>query len=131
MTQLVQKTLFTKRLFTLTTSTLDIMESGYFKQREWGIPLDEISPHLEKRNDNQSFIGFNITIGLFCMILWVADFNAFIFVLIAIAFYAFINRENSLVFIKTKPEMLVINRKRPLKEAVDAFVGELFLQQKT
>ncbi len=131
MTQLIQKTLFTKRVFTLNTSTLDIMESGYFKQREWAIPLDEISPHLEKRNDKQSFIGFNITIGLFCMILWVANFNAFIFVLIAIAFYAFINRENSVIFIKTKPEMLVINRKRPSKQDVDAFIDALFSQQKT
>jgi hypothetical protein len=130
MTQLIQKTLFTKKIWTINETKLDINETVYFRQREWSIPLDEIHPYADKRADKRSSIVFNLMIGILCLILWAANFSAFTFILIGISFFVFLNRENNHALINTKHELLIINRNRPSQQAVDVFINALFEQQK-
>jgi hypothetical protein len=129
-TQLIQKTLFTKKIWTINSAKLDIEETVYFRHREWSIPLDDIHPYVDKRKNNQSFMMFNLMIGILCFILWQVNFSAWAFILIGISFFVFLNRENNNALINTKNELLIINRNNPSQQVVDAFINALFQQQK-
>ena len=130
MKQLIQKTLFTKKIWTINSAKLGIEETAYFRHREWSIPLDDIHPYVDKRKNNQSFVMFNLLIGILCFILWQVNFSALAFILIGISFFVFLNRENNNALINTKNELLIINRNRPSQQIVDAFIEALFQQQK-
>ncbi len=129
-TQLIQKTLFTKKIWTIDGTKLDINETVYLRQREWSIPLDDIHPYADKRKNRQNLVAFSTMIGVLCFILWQLNFAAFVFILLGISFFVFINRENNNALINTKNELLIINRNRPSQQAVDAFILALFQQQK-
>ena len=132
--ELIQKKLFTRNIYTIKDTVLQIDLRSLFEQRQFTIPLDEINLNFERNFFTQHIFIPVFMIVIFMLIGKFTGFESEILtplLWISVFLSVFIIAKNyGIVKIKTKHDFVIINAQSPSKDKVNLFLNTLIEKQK-
>jgi hypothetical protein len=131
--ELIQKSFLSKNIYSIENAVLRITQKGVFENKEFTIPLDEISPNIERHYFRQHII---IPLIILLVFMYIGVSMNILEVSFPVLFLSFIilwllyTKAYGVIRLNTKRELLMINAQSPSRKAVDEFITTLFQKQK-